>query len=68
MSETKLQKAERMAAHWLYSGNRAAECGEHEKAEEHYERSQIWHDKMNRLLGNGNGLDKQEGDGNANIS
>jgi hypothetical protein len=48
-----LSKAERLAAHWLYLGNRASERGEQEKAERHYERAQRWHDRMNALLGNG---------------
>jgi len=52
-----MREAENMAAHWLYLGNRASERGENEKAERHYARAQKWHDKMNRLLGLGDGSD-----------
>ena len=45
------REAERMAARWLYLGNRAAERGAKELAERHYARAQKWHDRMNTLLG-----------------
>lgn len=45
--------AEQMAGHWLALGNEASERGKQELAERHYARAQKWHDKMNRLLGNG---------------
>ena len=47
--------AEQMAGHWLALGNEASERGKHELAERHFARAQKWHDKMNRLLGNGDG-------------
>jgi hypothetical protein len=50
--QANLQEAERMAAHWLCLGNQAAEKGQIEKAERHYQRGQKWHDRMNELLGN----------------
>lgn len=49
------EECESAAAYWLYLGNRAAERGEDEKAERHYEKSQTWHDRMNETLGNGEG-------------
>jgi hypothetical protein len=52
MTKKRLLEAEQNAAHWLYLGNKAAERGERDKAERHYERSQKWHDRMNQLLGN----------------
>lgn len=58
MNHDEIQNASDMAGMWLYRGNRAAERGEYEKAERHYERSQKWVDKMNRLLGNGDGTDE----------
>ena len=45
------------AAQWLHRGNIAAERGQHELAEKHYEKSQKWHDRMNEALGNGDGSD-----------
>lgn len=50
-----LQDAEQMASHWLYLGNRAKESGKLALAERHYARAQPHHDKMNRLLGKGDG-------------
>lgn len=50
-----LQHATDMAAMWQYRGNRASERGDGELAERHYERSQKWRDRMNVLLGNGDG-------------
>lgn len=47
----------RMASMWLYRGNIASEKGNKELAERHYARCQKWQDKMNRLLGNGDGSD-----------
>lgn len=41
------------AARWLYEANIAAEAGKQEKAEKLYAKSQYWHDKMNKALGNG---------------
>jgi hypothetical protein len=55
----KLIEAEQMAGQWLYRGNRAAERGNAELAERHYARAQKWHDKMNRLLGNGDGSEAE---------
>ena len=51
----RLTEAEAMAGYWQHLGNLAAERGNHELAERHYERSQKWRDTMNRLLGNGDG-------------
>lgn len=53
--QDELQHATEMAELWQYRGNRAVERGDEELAERHYERSQKWRDKMNRLLGNGDG-------------
>ena len=47
--------AEEKAGYWLSLGNQAAERGEHEKAERHYAKAQRWQDRMNRILGNGDG-------------
>ena len=55
MSKDKALEAERKAAHWIYLGNKAAERGEHDKAERHYQRAQPHMDAMNRALGNGDG-------------
>ena len=44
--------AERQAAYWLHLGNLASERGEKALAERHYARSQKWHDRMNKGLGN----------------
>lgn len=52
-----IQHATEMAAHWLALGNQASEQGDAELAERHYARAQVWHDRMNRLLGNGDGSD-----------
>ena len=52
--------AEQMAGHWLALGNQASERGKHELAERHYSRAQKWHDKMNRMLGNGDGGDARK--------
>jgi Tfp pilus assembly protein PilF len=52
--------AEQMAGHWLALGNEASERGKQELAERHYARAQKWHDKMNRLLGNGDGRDARK--------
>src|SRR5690606_9953639 len=54
----RVRHATEMAEMWLYRANRAAERGEQDKAERHYERAQRWHDEMNRLLGNGDGTDR----------
>jgi hypothetical protein len=51
----RLIEAEEKAGYWQHLGNLAAERGNHELAERHYERSQKWRDTMNRLLGNGDG-------------
>jgi len=48
-----LIQAEQMAGMWLARGNAAEERGDKEIAERHYERSQKWMDRMNKLLGNG---------------
>lgn len=53
--ETKLQRAERLAAKWQYEGNVAAERGDKARAEACYEKSQKHRDAMNRELGNGDG-------------
>jgi hypothetical protein len=47
-----LERAEEMAAHWLWMGNQASENGQATKAEKYYQLGQKWHDKMNKLLGN----------------
>ena len=44
--------AERQAAYWLALGNLASERGDNKLAERHYARSQKWHDRMNKDLGN----------------
>lgn len=46
-------EATEKAAMWLHRGNLAAERGDHDLAERHYERSQKWHDRMNDLRGEG---------------
>lgn len=48
-----LQHATEMAELWQYRGNRAAERGDDELAERHYNRSQPWRDKMNQILESG---------------
>lgn len=45
-----LQEVERLAAHWLWLGNRASERGERAKAERHYQKGQKWHDRMIEIL------------------
>lgn len=50
-----LREAEQMAEDWKYKGNKALERGDHVKAEKHFAKAQPWIDKMNRLLGNGDG-------------
>jgi len=50
-----LHEATHMAEHWQHLGNLAAERGNHTLAEKHFARSQPHRDKMNRLLGNGDG-------------
>jgi len=53
--EIDLQKAsdfEVKAARWLHEGNLAAESGKQGRAEKMYAKSQYWHDKMNKELGN----------------
>jgi len=52
------KEAEIMASSWLYKGNKASERGDKKLAERHYARAQKWFDKMNRLLGNGDGSKK----------
>ncbi len=48
----RMLSAERQAAYWLHLGNLASERGNKELAERHYARSQKWHDRMNKNLGN----------------
>lgn len=50
-----LQEAQMMAEDWKYKGNKALERGDRVKAEKHFAKAQPWLDKMNRLLGNGDG-------------
>lgn len=50
-----ITKAQRMAEDWTYKGNIARERGRLELAERHYARAQPWLDKLNVLLGNGDG-------------
>lgn len=57
--QIELQDAEQMAGRWLYLGNLAKERGDFDLAERHYARGQKWHDKMNRLLGHGDGTNKK---------
>lgn len=52
---TKIIEAEEKAGMWLHRANVAAERGETEKAERHYERAQRWLDEANVLRGNGDG-------------
>lgn len=40
------------AARWLHEANLAREAGKKELAEKLYAKSQYWHDKMNKALGN----------------
>jgi hypothetical protein len=47
----RMLSAERQAAYWLHLGNLASERGNKELAERHYARSQKWHDRMNKDLG-----------------
>ena len=58
IEEDPLQYATTMAEYFTYHGNKANERGDKELAERHYDRAQKWHDKMNQLLGNGNGTDR----------
>ena len=51
-SGDRLVSATEKAAKYQHLGNLAAERGQKEKAERHYEQSQKWRDKMNKLLGN----------------
>ena len=51
--EEQIRDAEQMAAMWLHRGNLAAERGDKEKAERHYDRAQKWHDRMNELIEKG---------------
>lgn len=53
--EDQLIEAEEMAGMWMHRANLAAEAGDHARAERHYGTAQKWQDKMNRLLGNGDG-------------
>ncbi len=46
-------KYEQKAARWLHEANLASEAGKKAKAEKLYAKSQFWHDKMNKALGNG---------------
>ena len=48
-----IQNVTMMAAHWLARGNELFEAGHIELAEKAYEKSQIFHDRMNKLMGNG---------------
>lgn len=55
MLKTKKEKAidaEQKAARYLADANLAAERGDSGKAERLYEKSQKWHDRMNKLSGN----------------
>ena len=52
MNADKARDFEAKAARWLHEANLAAEAGKKEKAETLYAKSQFWHDKMNRALGN----------------
>ena len=52
-AKEKVSGYEIKAARWLHEGNLAAESGKQEKAEKLYAKSQFWHDKMNKALGNG---------------
>jgi len=55
MSQRRYQQmlsAKRQAAYWLALGNLATEISQKELAERHYARSQKWHDRMNKYLGN----------------
>lgn len=47
--------AESRAATYLADANEAKERGDVERAESLYGKSQFWHDRMNRYLGNGDG-------------
>lgn len=50
-----IANAQRMAEDWNFKGNVARDRGDLELAERHYARAQPWLDKLNRLLGNGDG-------------
>ena len=51
------QEYEQMAGLWLHRGNLAAERGNHELAERHYEKSQKWLDKATDARGWGDSSD-----------
>lgn len=57
MKRQKIIEAEQKSGHWLHLGNLASERGDEALAERHYERSQKWMDRMNELLGNGDGAE-----------
>ena len=50
-----VQRAAGMAEEWTFKGNNASDKGDHDKAERHYQKAQVWMDRMNVLLGNGDG-------------
>lgn len=52
-TQAQIREAEQKAAGWLHWGNLAAERGDKEKAERHYDRAQKWHDRMNELIEKG---------------
>ena len=54
-TKVEIQHATAMAEDWIFKGNNAADRGEHATAERHYHRAQKWMDRMNVLLGNGDG-------------
>ncbi len=53
MNEAKANEYTIKAARWLHLANLAAEAGKKEKAGKLYAKSQYWHDKMHKALGNG---------------
>lgn len=50
--KAELQKAEQMAAKYLYLGNVARDKGQLELAGRHFEKAQWYHDRFNVLAGN----------------
>ena len=52
MNKDKANEYTEKAARWLHEANLAAEAGKKEKAERLYAKSQYWHDKMHKALGN----------------
>lgn len=51
-TKKKIIDATERAAGWLHKGNIASEKGKKSLAEKYYDKSQFWHDRMTKLMGN----------------